>query len=425
MLALALILLVAGLLLIAGSLHSRYQRWMDAYASLGREQAETAGRLRTIESKFPQPMVMMDARGLIRRVNPEAEALLGYEEQELLGHNILRILPIAPSARNASPLSGRATARIAAEGMHRAETEIRRKDGSRMFVHMTGTRAESEGASDLYMFFERVGENAAGSAIGALGMSPDGARSGLGTLERVVGRIVGQFEELLTTINGYGELARYGTPADSPVRKDLEEIVAAGERASHLARNLMAFSGTQLIPLAAVDLNEIVKQIAGELGVPLELNLTQDVPLSMANAECLRQVIFVLAEGAHLRMANLAGALLKFGTKACTLAEPKPTHSGYAPAGSYGVISISDQGAALGAEVLAHMFEPLYLNQEALGVDLSPIYGIVHSMGGRIDVRSAESEGTTFEILLPMATEETKGSGERVLNGPAHFAAGA
>jgi PAS domain S-box-containing protein len=95
---------------------------------------------------------MMDSRGLIRRVNTAAENLFGYDEAELLGHSILRLLPFAPSALN--PGASRVAA---ANGQGAAQMEVRCKDRSTVIVRMTRTRSESEGRADVYMFFEAVG----------------------------------------------------------------------------------------------------------------------------------------------------------------------------------------------------------------------------------------------------------------------------
>ena len=115
-----------------------------------RDRQDLAARLAALESNYPQALVMIDSRGLIRRVNGAAEILFGYDEAELLGHSILRLLPFAPSALNPG-----GTRVSSANGQGSAEREVRCKDRSSVKVRMTGTRSESEGKSDIYyMFFE-------------------------------------------------------------------------------------------------------------------------------------------------------------------------------------------------------------------------------------------------------------------------------
>jgi PAS domain S-box-containing protein len=404
MLVLGIVVFLAGVLLVAGDTYASRVRRREEQASLQSKSQGLAARLAALESHLPQALVMMDSRGLIRRVNPAAESLFGYLEEELFGHNILRLLPIAPSALNPAAMHI-----AAADDTGAAEMEVRCKDQSTVKVRMTGTRSESEGQSDFYMFFE-----AASTAVPGSAPSPPSAPAlapSLAMLERVVGRITGKFEELLTTINGYAELALHAAPTESPLRPHLEEIVAASEQATFLARNLLTFSGSQLIPVAPVDLNTVARDAVNDLSRTVELDLSEESPIALANRECLHQVILLLAESAGLRVAEEPGRI-RIQTNRCDLDRPRSLYSGEVPAGNYAVIAISDTGTPLDAEVLEHMFEPLYFNPELLGVDLSPIYGIVSNLGGGLHVESG-TRGTRFEIWLPVSEKESGAQGSR------------
>lgn len=149
MIVLGIVAFLSGILLVAGEALARSSRNREERESRERDRQNLSARLATLESSYPQALVMMDSRGLIRRVNSAAERLFGYDEAELLGHSILRLLPFAPSALN--PAAGRTAA---ADGQGVAQMEVRCKDRSTVIVRMTGTRSESEGRADIYMFFE-------------------------------------------------------------------------------------------------------------------------------------------------------------------------------------------------------------------------------------------------------------------------------
>jgi len=151
MIVLGIVAFLSGVLLVAGEMLARSRRHREEQESLERDRQELAARLVALESHYPQALIMVDSRGLIRRVNDAAESLFGYDEAELLGQSILRLLPFAPSALNAGP--PRITA---ADGQGAAQMEVRRKDRSFVIVRMTGTRSESDGRADIYMFFEAV-----------------------------------------------------------------------------------------------------------------------------------------------------------------------------------------------------------------------------------------------------------------------------
>jgi len=149
MLLLGVLAFFAGILLVAGNARARISRHRKEQVFLQGQCHSLMARLTAVEAHVPLAMVMMDARGLIRRVNLAAESLFGYTEEELLGQNILRLLPFAPSALN--PAAARAAV---ADGEGAVHMEVRCKDRSTVKVRMTGACADSEAQPDFYMFFE-------------------------------------------------------------------------------------------------------------------------------------------------------------------------------------------------------------------------------------------------------------------------------
>jgi two-component system NtrC family sensor kinase len=71
-------------------------------------------------------------------------------------------------------------------------------------------------------------------------------------------------------------------------------------------------------------------------------------------------------------------------------------------------ILFADTGTGIPDGELERIFEPFFTTKPAgqgNGLGLVVADGIVRDHGGRIDVESAEDEGTTFRIHLPAATE--------------------
>lgn len=349
-------------------------------------------RLAIIERNMPTALVVFDAKGLIRHVNPAAERLLGYKLAELYGQNLLRIMPDSP------------------EAVH-GECSIRQKDGNLIPVHFRVDRSETA-AREIFIFFDEPKPEDAPSAAPVIVQE---SRPSLNLVDGVVNRIVREFEGLLTQISGYTELALHGAPADSPILADLKELASASDTASKLARNLLAFSGSQTIPTQVLDLNSVV--LAAEPALrqafpgPLCVEISQQRATVVANADCLRQIVLLLTKSG-LQRAGLDGGV-QIAVKRLNLAEAQPIYTGKLPAGEHVLLSVSDDGPALKPNTLEHLFEPLFLDPDAVGVELSPVYGVVRSLSGWIDVISSDEIGTVFHVYFPYAGDAQVGSSTR------------
>jgi PAS domain S-box-containing protein len=68
------------------------------------------------------------------------------------------------------------------------------------------------------------------------------------------------------------------------------------------------------------------------------------------------------------------------------------------------VLEVSDTGAGIAPEILAHVFDPFFTTKpvgSGQGLGLSICHGIVTSIGGRIEAQSVLGAGSTFRVTLP------------------------
>lgn len=223
---------------------------------------------------------------------------------------------------------------------------------------------------------------------------------------RLAGGIAHDFNNLVMIIKGYSDLLL--DSATAATRPQIEEIKKAGDRASGLTRQLLAFSRKQILEPQVFDLNQtvrnMVKMLRVLIGEDVELitNLSEEIGRIEADPGQLEQVIMNLAVNA--RDAMPSGGKLIIETSAVRLDEAYArTYSEVTP-GPYILLEVSDSGCGMPQEILKHIFEPFFTTKQpgkGTGLGLATVYGIVKQSNGHTSVYSEPGIGTTFKIYLP------------------------
>lgn len=225
---------------------------------------------------------------------------------------------------------------------------------------------------------------------------------------RLAGGIAHDFNNLLTIIQGYSELGLLRLPKEDPSRETLEQIKNAGDRASDLTRQLLAFSRRQMLEMKLIDLNALIKDLDKMLqrilreDIKVVHSLTPDLGKIKTDRGQIEQVILNLTINA--RDAMPFGGKLIISTENVELDKTfAHTHPGVLP-GPYVKLTVTDTGTGMTPEVIERIFEPFFTTKElgkGTGLGLSTIYGIIKQSEGHIWVHSEPNLGSTFEIYLP------------------------
>ncbi len=236
---------------------------------------------------------------------------------------------------------------------------------------------------------------------------------------RLAGGVAHDFNNLLTTILGYAELLM-GSLGDGPEREEVSEIQKAGERASRLTQQLLAFSRKQIVEPRVLNLNAIVadtekmlRRVIGE-DILLETRLDPSIAPIRADRGQLDQVLMNIAVNARDAMEQ--GGRLTIATSNARLDERFARDHPGARAGPYVLISIADTGCGMGEDTLKRVFEPFFTTKpptKGTGLGMATVYGIVKQSGGYIWIDSQRGEGTTVSIWFPQADGETTHSGAK------------
>ncbi len=233
----------------------------------------------------------------------------------------------------------------------------------------------------------------------------------LSAVGQLAGGVAHDFNNLLQIILGQSELLLGLDDLAPVVRRRVEQILTAADRAADLTRQLLAFSRKQVLEPRVVDLNGVVRgvvKMAGRLleeHIRVETRLAGDLWPVRVDPGQMEQVILNLTVNARDAMPE--GGVLTLETANVELDETySRAHDGLVPAGEYVMLAVSDTGEGMDEETQAHIFEPFFTTKEkgkGTGLGLSTVYGIVTQSGGYVWVYSEPGRGTTFKIYLPHA----------------------
>lgn len=224
---------------------------------------------------------------------------------------------------------------------------------------------------------------------------------------QLAGGVAHDFNNLLTVIIGYSDMF-LAKSEDAYGRRLISNIRQAGERATGLTQQLLAFSRKQILEPKIVDLNEIITNVGKILqrlineNITLTMSLATTISCVKIDPHQLEQVVINLAVNARDAMPD--GGQLTIHTQNIALDEEYCYLHPECKPGDYVLLTISDTGCGMTSAVRERIFEPFFTTKgpgKGTGLGLSTVFGIVKQSEGQIQVYSEVDIGTTFKIYLP------------------------
>lgn len=347
----------------------------------------------------PSSIVITDVQGNIEYVNPKFTEITGYSLEEAIGKN-----PRILKSEETPPERYKQLWDTISSGREwRGEFHNKRKNGELFWEYalISPIKNEQEKITHYVAIKEDI------SSRKSLEEQLRQAQK-MEAVGRLAGGVAHDFNNLLTAINGYSELVLNRLGHNDPIRKDIEEIKKAGERAATLTCQLLAFGRKQVLQPRVLDLNAVVidmeKMLLRLISEDIELKAQLEPELGHVKADPgqLEQIIVNLVVNARDAMPR--GGTLALTTKNVTVDKSfAARHVGMSP-GRYVRLSVCDTGYGMDAETKSHLFEPFFTTKtkgKGTGLGLSTVYGIVKQSNGYIHVTSEIGIGTTFDVYLP------------------------
>jgi two-component system cell cycle sensor histidine kinase/response regulator CckA len=231
----------------------------------------------------------------------------------------------------------------------------------------------------------------------------------LDSIGRLAGGVAHDFNNLLTVILGNVDLARIEVPSQR-MTEHLHDIEQATLSAAALTRQLLAFARRQIVEPRVIDLNgsvsNVQKLLARLLGEDIEVRLELEPDLWRVRVDPSHAEQMLINLAVNARDAMPKGGQLSVRTENRHTFPPK--HWGPSEARDYVVVTVSDRGVGIGADVLPQIFEPFFTTKPqgmGTGLGLAMVYGAMQQAAGMVDVESVVGHGTTFTLYFPRSVE--------------------
>ncbi len=360
-------------------------------------EQEAHHRLAELEHLYktaPVGLGFVDTRLRYVRLNEELAIINGTTVAAHIGRTIREILP--PQLADLAILNREVHGATAAQPQTERDwlvsySPVRTEDGA-----VLGVQLIVQDITERKRFDEQLRHTAKLESLGIL-----------------AGGIAHDFNNLLTGILGNASLAHDAASGESALRRMLQDVIEASERASHLTRQLLAYAGKGRFLVEPLDLSGLVREINPLMrasiakNVQVRLDLQEPVSLIAADASQMHQLVMNLViNGAEAIPAGESGAVL-IGVSERDLDEQFIRTTAFVVAdhivpGRYVCLAVQDTGAGMDEGTRKRIFDPFFTTKfTGRGLGLAATMGIVRGHRGALTVSSEPGRGSTFQVFLP------------------------
>ena len=371
-----------------------------------RELADNEEMLRTLFNSTAEAIVGIDLEGRVIFCNPTTLDILGYADtKDLQGRDFWQLIDVAG---------------FTPDGAQRACPFVRALEQGELISRQDSTFRGADGepiAVEFWVHPMRRGKQLDGGVITFIDITQRKTletqlqhaqrMEAIGTL---TGGIAHDFNNILTVISGYVGLLQSHFAEDPKALRKIAKIGEAAERGSRLTHGLLAYSRKKSAPSMPVDLNQLVLNVRDIFGrmigeeIHTSLLLSPQQLVVLADSSQLEQVLVNLATNARDAMPD--GGSLTMQTERTEIDAEFCRSHGYGEPGNYALITVTDSGVGIPAEIQQKVFDPFYTTKETgkgTGLGLAMVWGIVKQHKGYVLLHSTPGAGSQFKIYLPLS----------------------
>jgi len=370
---------------------------------------ESEQRYRALVETSPDAILLTDLRGRILAGNHRVAKMHGFKNFEEILQGSLSVFDLLDP--DELPRAREFLAKLLKEGSIReVEFEARRKDHTTFPMDLSASVIPDEDGEPKALVTITRDITERRRAEDALRQAQKMESIGL-----LAGGIAHDFNNLLHALMGHATIAMMKLTPDNPSRTHIQKAMHAGERATELTKQLLAYSGRGKFKIAPVNLSTLIEEnlhlfeVALPKNVVLRMKLGKKLPFIEADAAQIQQVIMNLIINGAEAIGNTNGEVAVHSG----MVDIKSTDTYWwkytgepLPTGAYTFLEIHDTGCGMDEGIIDRIFEPFYTTKfTGRGLGLAAVLGIIKGHKGGLCVKSQPGKGTTFRLAFPVTTE--------------------
>jgi two-component system sensor kinase FixL len=354
--------------------------------------------LRSILETVPDAMIVIDEQGTVRFFSTAAERLFGYTADEVGGHNVRILMPPPYREQHDGYLDRyRRTGERRIIGIGRVVVG-QRKDGSTFPMELSVGEANQTGQRLFTGFVRDLTERQ--QAERRLHELQDGLLhvSRVRSMGQMAAALAHELNQPLTATANYVRAALRLLASPEPnldrVRQAMNHAVEQTLRSGEIIRRLRAFVSRGEVARQSESIAKLIEEAsalalvgAKERGVKVLISMDPDLPDASVDRVQIQQVLLNLIRNAVESME---------GREARELTVAAARHADHV------MISVTDTGNGIPAEIQARLFQPFVTTKpEGMGIGLSVCRTIIEAHGGSLWMEPNPAGGSAFRFTVP------------------------
>lgn len=395
-------------------------------------------RFTTILRSISDAVIAIDEKELITFMNPVAESLTGWKQELVFGKgfkDVFKIRGLQTSALNEDTVTEALNKDIDIQKANNAI--LIAQNGTEIPIDYSSAPIKDNKGnnSGFITIFRDITKHQEVELDNEKLQTQQLHSQKIEAIRTLAKGLAHDFNNMITAIKGYADLALLKVGKPHPLYKNLKQIHFAAVRAANITEQLLLFSHDKLICPAWLNINTVIENLLDMLkrllskDIKLTTDLASDIWTVHADAGGIDQILMNLTSNAKEAMPK--GGKLTITTENVILHSKDCKFIPASRSGKFVCLSVDDTGAGIDKEILTRIFEPFFTTKKVgsgTGLGLAVVYSIVKRHKGWINVYSDRGYGTRFKIYLPAIPQKAdkesnlsisshglQGKGERIL----------